>query len=74
MRGQLPQGCYVDAEAFGIERERLFRRLWGRSDQAFEKSFVVHVARFRRHIHDRFRFFGPSDARFESGFRTFRCC
>lgn len=28
MRGQLPQGCYVDAEAFGIERERLFRRLW----------------------------------------------
>ncbi len=28
MRGQLPPACYVDADAFGIERERLFRRLW----------------------------------------------
>lgn len=28
MRGQLPLECYVDADAFGIEQERLFRTLW----------------------------------------------
>ena len=49
-------------------------KAFGRSDQAFEKSFVVHVARFRRHIHDIFRLFGSRDARFGSGSHTFRCC
>jgi TRAP-type mannitol/chloroaromatic compound transport system substrate-binding protein len=70
--GKDPTTVLFGGYAGSFDSERMLH--WGRSDQAFEKSFVVHFARFRRHIHDRFRVFGSRDTRFGSGSRAFRCC